>query len=284
MRVFARYAAKETGSNLIRNPIMTIAAIVTIFISLFLFGASLYMRQAASQASIVWQQETRLTVWMNSNATAGELSNVKTELASSPYVQQPCTYWGKARNYEEAKRLLAPYVFQTLHEDNMYTSFICTPKIPTDVTILTSTFSSQPGVNQVTAPYQAIKDQEHAINLAQIIVFVVAIVLLTSAMVLIWNTIRLAIFARRRELSVMKLVGATNWFIRIPYIFEGFVQGLIGSLLASAVVFTGQLIPLGPKYQISIRDVVGIDIVVLLVGLAIGSLGAGVAIRRFLDV
>ena len=78
---------------------------------------------------------------------------------------------------------------------------------------------------------------EKTVNILQWVLLIVAVVLLLSAVVLILNTIRLAIFARRREVSVMKLVGATNWFIRIPFMSEGLIQGLFGSLLASAVVY-----------------------------------------------
>ena len=66
----------------------------------------------------------------------------------------------------------------------------------------------------------------------------IAVVLIISAAVLILNTIRMAIFARRREVSVMKLVGATNWFIRVPFMSEGLLQGLVGSVLAAGVVWT----------------------------------------------
>jgi cell division transport system permease protein len=263
---------------------MTLAAVLTVFISLALFGGALYVRQAASQAEIVWQQQTNLTVWMKSNATSSELGNIKGELKSSPYVSQPCKYLNKQQNYDEALKIEPADIMAQLTPQDMTTSYICVPKIPANVTILQSAFVSQPGVYAVTAPYQQVKNQENVINIVQIVVLVLALALLASAAVLIWNTIRLAIFARRRELSVMKLVGATNWFIRVPYIVEGFMQGLIGSLVASGVVLCGQLIPLSAEFQLSLRDVLGTDIVVMIVGVLIGSLGAGVAIRRFLDV
>ncbi len=75
------------------------------------------------------------------------------------------------------------------------------------------------------------------INVSKWVCLAVAVVLIVSAAVLILNTIRMAIFARRREVSVMKLVGATNWFIRVPFMSEGLLQGLVGSLLAAVVVY-----------------------------------------------
>ena len=112
-----------------------------------------------------------------------------------------------------------------------------------------------------------------------------AAVLLLSATVLILNTIRMAIFARRREVSVMKLVGATNWFIRIPYITEGFIQGLLGSLVAvGAVTALHVWYPLHNEFQLNTNALLGTNAVVLVVGILIGSVGSAIAIRRFLDV
>jgi cell division transport system permease protein len=284
MRVYFRYALRETGANLFRNPVMTIAAVLTVFVSLSLFGGALYLKQVASQAEIVWQQQTTLTVWMKPTASTGELASIKTQLAASPYVRQTCQYHDKQQNYDEAKELTASSIFLNLTPGEMVTSYICQPKIPANVTILIATFKHEPGIYAVTAPSQQVKDQERAIDIAQIIFFTIALVMLASAAVLIWNTIRLAIFARRRELSVMKLVGATNWFIRIPYIFEGFVQGVVGSILASAAVLSGRLIHVSSEYQLSVHDLVITDVVILVVGVLIGSIGSGWAIRRFLDV
>jgi cell division transport system permease protein len=123
----------------------------------------------------------------------------------------------------------------------------------------------------------------------------VALVLLLSAGVLILNTIRMAIFARRREVSVMKLVGATNWFIRLPFMSEGLIQGLVGSGVAAAVVFglheilNGLADPNHPDAVLSQMRLTGwqlfsTDAVVIVIGVLIGSVGSAIAIRRFLDV
>jgi cell division transport system permease protein len=122
----------------------------------------------------------------------------------------------------------------------------------------------------------------------------VAIILIASAAVLILNTIRMAIFARRREVSVMKLVGATNWFIRVPFMSEGLLQGLFGSLIAAGIVWGIALLlnahggghndNLLTAMHMSTGEIVITNVVVVLAGMAIGSLGSAIAIRRFLDV
>jgi hypothetical protein len=97
-------------------------------------------------------------------------------------------------------------------------------------------FTGKPGVYGVKYPGQQIKTMQSVIHILQWVFLSVAVVLLLSASVLILNTIRMAIFARRREVSVMKLVGATNWFIRLPFMAEGLIQGLLGAAVAVLVV------------------------------------------------
>jgi cell division transport system permease protein len=159
------------------------------------------------------------------------------------------------------------------------------PTVPSNALVVQSTFSAQPGVYSVTAPEQQIREMNHAIRIIQIVFLALAGVLLLSATVLILNTIRMAIFSRRREVSVMKLVGATNWFIRIPYITEGFIQGLLGSVVAMlAVTALHTWYPLHNEFQLDTSALLGTNAVVLIVGVVIGSVGSAIAIRRFLDV
>jgi len=285
MLTFISYAFRETGANLWRNRLMTFAAVLTVAVSLALVGGSLLLKQSASQASIVWQQQTRVTIWMKPDATSAEIDAVKNQLATLPYIHGTCQYWNKQKNYAEARRLLTPVQFSYLSVDNMPTSFLCEPAVPADVSVIASTFTGQPGVFQVTGPYKQVRQMEHAITVIQWVLFGLAAVLLVSALVLILNTIRLAIFSRRREVSVMKLVGATNWFIRVPFITEGFIQGLVGSAIAVLGVSALYIwYPLGQAFQLPVSDLIGTNIVVVLFGVTVGSLGSGFAIRRFLDV
>jgi cell division transport system permease protein len=123
------------------------------------------------------------------------------------------------------------------------------------------------------------------IRIMQIVFLALAGVLFFSSLVLILNTIRMAIFSRRREVSVMKLVGATNWFIRIPYITEGFIQGLLGSIVAvAAVTALHTWYPLPAQFKLDTSNLIGTNVVVLIMGVVIGSVGSAIAIRRFLDV
>ncbi|MHB1209312.1 MAG: cell division protein FtsX [Acidimicrobiales bacterium] len=284
MRVYFRYALKETLSNLWRNRMMTIAAVLTVAVSLSLVGSALLLKQSAAQASARWQQGTRVTVWMEPAASQNEISSVQSQLASMPIVKS-CTYYTQAQDFAEAKQLLPQSEWSVLTVAQMPSSFRCVPTVPADALIVESTFKNQPGVYSVTAPEQQIREMNHAIRIIQIVFLALAGVLLLSATVLILNTIRMAIFSRRREVSVMKLVGATNWFIRIPYITEGFIQGLLGSVVAIlAVTALHTWYPLHNEFQLDTNALIGTNAVVLIVGVAIGSVGSAIAIRRFLDV
>jgi cell division transport system permease protein len=294
MPVSVDYVARETASNLWRNRLMTIAAVLTVAVSLTLVGAALLLRQGSANATGELERGTEVTVWMKPNANAQEIHAVKTQLAALTYVRQPCAYWNKARNFAEARKLLSSDELQGTTVAAMPTSFWCTPVQLSDAAQVQSTFHSTPGVKTVTAPTQQIHTEEKAINISKWVCLAIAVVLIVSAAVLILNSIRMAIFARRREVSVMKLVGATNWFIRVPFMSEGLIQGFFGSALAAVAVYVIYLVidhaggtassNIFSAMHMSVGQLLWTDIVVLLVGMVIGSLGSAIAIRRFLDV
>jgi cell division transport system permease protein len=289
------YVARETASNLWRNRLMTIAAVLTVAVSLTLVGAALLLRQGAANASGQWERGTQVTVWMQPNADKQEIHAVSTQLAQLNYVRQPCAYWDKARNFAEAKKILPSDVTAATNESEFPTSFWCTPVALSDASQVIATFKGTAGVDTVTAPLQQIHTEEKVINVLKWVLLGVAVVLIISAAVLILNSIRMAIFSRRREVSVMKLVGATNWFIRVPYMSEGLIQGLLGSAISAGAVYILYLFinhagggsdssNVFSAMHMTGWEVFSTDIVVVFVGVLIGSLGSAIAIRRFLDV
>ena len=295
MPVSVDYVARETASNLWRNRLMTIAAVLTVAVSLTLVGAALLLRQGAANASGQWERGTQVTVWMQPSADKQEIHAVSTQLAQLNYVRQPCVYWDKARNFAEAKKILPSDVTAATNESEFPTSFWCTPVALSDASQVIATFKGTAGVDTVTAPLQQIHTEEKVINVLKWVLLGVAVVLIVSAAVLILNSIRMAIFSRRREVSVMKLVGATNWFIRVPYMSEGLIQGLLGSAISTGAVYILYLFinhagggsdssNVFSAMHMTGWEVFSTDIVVVFVGVLIGSLGSAIAIRRFLDV
>src|SRR5580698_253822 len=102
MAVSLDYVIRETASNLWRNRLMTIAAILTVAVSLTLVGAALLLRQGSANATGTLERGTQVTVWMDPAANTQEIKAVATELAQLNYVEQPCAYWNKQRNFDEA--------------------------------------------------------------------------------------------------------------------------------------------------------------------------------------
>ncbi|MGH9087833.1 MAG: cell division protein FtsX [Acidimicrobiales bacterium] len=297
MPVPTEYIARETASNLWRNRLMTFAAVLTVAVSLTLVGATLVLKQGAAQAEVDWQRGTQVTVWMKPHATSSETKAIGTQLHTLSYVQG-CVFRGHQYDYNEAVRLLGTtYKQANVTPAGTPTSWRCTPHRLQDATAVVNKFKGQPGVQSVLTPKQQIHNEEEVINILQIVFLVVAAVLLISAAVLILNTIRMAIFARRREVSVMKLVGATNWFIRLPFMSEGLVQGLLGSGVAAGVVYALHVVlndlgnpathPAGSlltQMRLTGWDMFITDAVIVVVGMLIGTMGSALAIRRFLDV
>ena len=264
-------------------------------VSLSLVGAALLLRQGSANATGTLERGTQVTVWMQPNASHQQIAAVGTELSQLNYVVQPCAYWDKQRNFAEARKLLPSDVFQATTQNEMPTSYWCTPVALTDAAQVQNAFKGTAGVLSVTEPQQTIHNEETVINVSKWVCLAIAIVLIVSAAVLILNTIRMAIFARRREVSVMKLVGATNWFIRVPFMSEGLLQGFVGSLLAAVVVYFVYLFinhegsgrttsNIFTAMHMTGSQVLLTNLVVVLAGMAIGSIGSAIAIRRFLDV
>jgi cell division transport system permease protein len=295
MPVSIRYFSKEAAANLWRNRLMTVAAVLTVAVSLALVGSALLLKQGASRATVQWQNKVDVIVWVNPGAKSTQISSIGSQLHLSPYVKT-CTFRSQAYDYSEAKILEPADLIQATTQSDYPSSWRCTLNNPSEAPAVYQAFYGKPGVFDVKYPGQQIKTMQSVIHILQWVFLAIAVVLLLSASVLILNTIRMAIFARRREVSVMKLVGATNWFIRLPFMAEGMVQGLIGAALAVFVVLSlywgiGLNQPKTTANQSIIAsmsvpgwEVIGTCVVVAVVGIGVGVLGSAFAVRRFLDV
>ena len=292
MAVSLDYVARETAANLWRNRLMTIAAVLTVAVSLSLVGAAMLLRQGVAHATTQWANNVDVLVWIQPGASASQLHSIEQQLHQLPFVRA-VTYRSQAYDYNEARHLLTPPEYQVLTPATTPASLRCTLDNPNEAEAIRRQFSGYPGVKSVAVPSGTIHNIETVSRYLQVIFVVLAVILLLSASVLILNTIRLAIFARRREVSVMKLVGATNWFIRVPFMFEGVVQGLIGALFASMAVFSLHLVldwrsntktgNILYQMRMPTGEVLVTTLGVLLIGVVIGSLGSYLGIRRFLD-
>lgn len=292
------YVAREVGSNLRRNITLTLASILTVFVSLSLVGVAFLTRQGVQNATQRWQGGVEFIVFLQPTATEDQIASVQQSLDESPQVAT-VDFIDQDEAYTEFTDLFAdsPEMVQSVTPEILPPSFRVEPKDKNVDVIraLGSTFETMSGVKQVVFAAEAIRTLQDFSRLLSLGLFSGALVLLGAAVLLILNAIRMAMFARRREIEVMKLVGATNWFIRVPFMVEGLVQGLVGALFAiPAVVLiinfieskltNTETINLFQGFAVHSSEQVGVSILLLAVGCAVGVIGSFVAVTRFLDV
>jgi cell division transport system permease protein len=288
------YFGRETIISLRRNLLMTIAGVLTVAVSLALFGGIMLLSSWVDHGTNRIKGGVRLEAFMTVDATKQQINDVDTALKSDADVKS-FTYIDKKAALAEFKKIFRkdPDLVRNITADALPPSFRIVPIRAERTNVIKSQFSSKPGIDQVATPDQALRGLLDATNTAKLIFIGLSVVLLMSSLFLIVNTIRLATFARRREIEVMKLVGASNWFVRIPFMADGLVQGLIGAGLAVAVVaalkfgfdhwFTSTT-GFFREFYVTSADATVIGVYVFLLGTIIGLIGSAIGLRRFLRV
>jgi cell division transport system permease protein len=287
------YFTRETLISLRRNLLMTFAGIMTVSVSLFLFGGILLVSRTVDHGTNKWKHGVELEIFMQVKASKSQIAAVKQQLDSNPNVKSS-RFLDHDDAYREFKKLFAdqPVLVENETPAGLPTSFRVVPKSPQLTTQVGNEFKNVPGVKQINTPAKQVKTLLNVTRWIRLAFFGLAGVLLASSLFLIVNTIRLATFARRREIEVMKLVGASNWFVRVPFMAEGLVQGAIGAGFAVGLVYflkwiitnllKNQHNLLQPFYASS-HDVFVIGALVLAIGAGIGVLGSMIGLRRFLE-
>jgi cell division transport system permease protein len=207
-------------------------------------------------------------------------------------------YLNQAESYAEAEKLFAgdPGTLRLLTPENIPSQFKVVP-ISQDSNLireLGEQFRNIPGVREVAYAQDVFDVVARVSQFIRVATTVMSIVLLVVAVALIWNTVRTAMFARRREIEVMKLVGATNWFIRIPFMLEGLLQGVIGGVLSCLglwglnTAWSGAVADFNDTELAALVVTDGymgfVMVILLLIGAIAGAVGSGIAASRFLDV
>lgn len=296
MAISLDYVVRETVTNLRRNLLMTFAAVLTVAVSLSLVGGALLIKQAVSKATIQWRGDVELSIFLNPDVAPSQKDAVETQLEAIKGTEvRRYNFVDKEAAYEEFQTMFSgqPDFIESVSAEDLPPSFRVVPREPELVETIGERFEALEGVKDVTYAKDTIDTLLTVTNVLQWIIWTIAGVLLVSAALLILNTIRMAIFARRREVAVMKLVGATNWFIRVPFMLEGLVQGMVGAGVAFLVVFFGRTAvetliednnTFLRQFVVSGGEVLGTGIFILLVGAAVGAVGSAIAVSRFLDV
>ncbi|MEY2461775.1 MAG: cell division transport system permease protein [Acidimicrobiaceae bacterium] len=294
MPISLNYVARETAINLRRNIAMTIAAVLTVCVSLGLVGGALLMRQGVNKATLQWRGGVELSVFLRPDVAVGQQDAIERELKSTPEVKS-YTFVTKAQALEEYKKIFANSsdLLDVVTADDLPPSFRIVPQKAELVDTIGRRFQTRPGVSDVVYAKDAIDKLLKTTRQRQVAYFGVAVVLLFGAVLLILNAIQLAVLSRRREIEVMKLVGATNWFIRIPFMAEGLVQGILGSVIGIGTVaaLKSWMLPtlvsgggIWSGFHIEPADLQKTSFVLIGAGALVGIFGSAVAATRFLDV
>jgi cell division transport system permease protein len=295
------YAIRETWASFRRNLTLTAAAILTSAVSLLLVGTTFLIQRAFENLLVQWRGDVEMIVFVRSDASAEQITLIDSVLRASPTIidVSKLKYLNKTESYEEAKRIFVgdPVTLSLLTPESIPTQFKVVPLSddPTLVRSLSDQYRTLPGVEAVALAEDEFQVISTLSNFIRVVTLVMSLVLLVVAVGLIWNTIRTAMFARRREIEVMKLVGATNWFIRVPFMLEGLLQGLLGGfvscggLWALNSAWSSGVASFKPGTGISSLIVpssylTSVMLILLGIGAVVGAVGSAIAATRFLDV
>jgi cell division transport system permease protein len=238
------FLLREAMISLRRNMLVVAGAILAVFISLSLALGALVVNEILRINTIAWQQGVHVIAFLNDEGGSGVTSGAHTEMLAE--IQgwdevESANYFDKTRAWAEYQEIFAG---QPELLDIDPTILPASIRIElTDIDLHQSVrfrLDQRTGiVRQVYTAAESIEQLQSLSSVLNVLGLGMAIVLGVAAVVLIANTIRLAIYARRDEVSIMKLVGASNWFIRVPFLLEGMIEGLVGAALAVFVVWLG---------------------------------------------
>ena len=300
------YYFRETAAGLRRNGVVAFAAMSTAFIALFLFGLAVLIGREFSLVIDSITGNVQVAVYLSDPVNPDTIGRVQTKLQELPAVAEggSIEYWDKERTCEQAELVFAniPAFQEGVDCKTLPTSFRInlgdtsqfgqiTALLGCDENTDGEVVCSEPGIQNVS-DFRAVLDRLTTITRwLRIGVTAIAVIMLASAIALVANTLRMGMFARRKEIGIMRLVGATNWRIRVPFLIEGLVEALVGAAAAIVALFlfkvlvvdrlrgAAQFIPL-----IRNSDVMATVPWILVAAVLVATIAGTIGMRRFLDV
>jgi cell division transport system permease protein len=299
----SNFVFSEIWVGLRRNLTMTVALIVVVAISLSLLGTGLLFVKQVDSTRTYWQSKVEISVYLctadsaNPNChgaiTTAQQQQIQSTLTSMPQVQD-VSYVSQAQAYQLFKQDFAndqSYV-STVKETDMPPSFEVKLRNPeADYNIVSSAVTGAPGVDSVIDEMTILDKFYRLLDGARNAVMIVALILVVAAILLVANTIRLSAFNRRRETGIMRLVGASNFYIQLPFLLEGVIAGLLGWALAAALLIGVKSLLLNNLQQyfsynvgLSATDLVEVILLAMFVGVLLCGVTSFVTLRRYLRV
>ena len=296
----------EVANGLRRNFSMVVSVVLVTFISLTFVGTAILMQMQIGQMKNFWYDKAQVAVYLctdvspqttcpDGQATASQINDIKTELDGSTLATFVDRYYFE--NHEQAfenfqKQFKGNPVAEYVTADQLNETYWVNLKDPSQSDVLVEALGSKPGVEAVTDQRSYLDQIFAVLNAASYTAIGIAALMLVAAVLLIATTIRLSAFSRRRELGIMRLVGASNGFIQTPFIMEGVFAAFIGSLLAGGAIVAivhffvrGYLavnIPL--TSFVGVGDALIVVPILVVVGCLLAALSANFAITRYLKI
>ena len=297
------YYFRETASGIRRNGTIAFGAVMTAFIALFLFGLALLIRREVDLVIENITGNVQIAVYLDDTIRPETMIAMKQKLESLPAVDT-VVYEDKQAACARAQALFAgrPEIIENVSCDTFPTSLRVNLKDTSQFEQVTSALGCQqsegsklecdtPGVLEMW-DYRSLLDRLNAIaTFLSVGLFALAVIMLISAVVLVANTLRMGMFARRKEISIMRLVGATNWRIRVPFLIEGGAEALFGAGLAIVFLFLGKVFLVDQLASqllwlplVRNSDVLGVLPYILIAAVGVAAVAGTVGMRRYLDV
>jgi cell division transport system permease protein len=301
----AQFVFQEVWTGLRRNLTMTIALVVVVAISLSLLGTGLLFVKQVDQTRTYWQGRVQLSIYLctatsvstqcrvNGPATTAEKQQIHNDLMSLRSQGVESVYYeSQAQAYQHFK--------QEFSQDKSFASLVTEGEIPdsfqvklrnvsSDFNVVDGAVQGRPGVDNVVNVQSILSNFYKLLDGARNAVIIVAIILVIAAILLVANTIRLSAFNRRRETSIMRLVGASNFYVQLPFLVEGVIAGMVGWLIAAALLITVKTLGLDTLQQyfpynveLSATDLIEVIVLAMVMGVLLTGATSFLTLRRYL--
>jgi cell division transport system permease protein len=290
---------REALRSLRRNAVPSFAAMATVLVTVLVLGVFIPIVQATTGAANEVRGRVIADVYLKTDATKADVARVRGVLEGTPNVKR-VQFVSKQQAYAQQKKR-NPEAYELLGSNPLPDTFRVTPDRPDDITAVRNALEPEGPAGGRAPVDKAIdevrnreEDTQKILTATRVVKYAtagLAVLLALASILLIANTIRLSLYARRREVEVMKLVGATDWFIRWPFVLEGMIVGALGGVLAIlvlSVVKVALVDPLANDFAlIAAPNTINFGLlIVVLIGASIGvsAAGSGLSLRRFLRV
>ncbi|OKI87625.1 permease-like cell division protein FtsX [Micromonospora sp. CB01531] len=227
-----KYVLSEVLVGLWRNVTMTIAMIITMGVSLFMLGGSGLLYQKVGDMKDLYYENVQVSIFLKTDVNDQQRGDLEAKLKSDPLVKE-VTYVDKTEAYKRFQEMFqdAPDLISAVKEDSLPPSFRIKLNNPEQYKSIYDEYKTAEGIDTIVDQSKLLDKVFNVLTGIQNFALAIAVVMAVAALLLVANTIQVAAYSKRREVAVMKLVGASNWFIQAPFVLEAIVAGLIGSFL-----------------------------------------------------